>query len=1372
MSFIQKESNIDFGDKKLNTTFENLDSEYKNIILNYSKEKQIEVLKKLQKPDFEKIWKQSMKMHIKSKPLLDKIIKKNEEQFKPQVNEVQELPPELLKTVNENENEKSRSIEENQKYSIPIQTPEELFQEELQEEKHISKARELPQTQFADLVDVFYKSHPYINYVSKLHELEVKFGTKGYKPIIRNDLDNVIKKLKSSGFHSSNNSGNYYLRINCEYLDSKSGKFKMSEYVRTEIKGLNNIQDYCKHNDLKSIYKNSPSTVSFINKKIAFEKVGDKYKNYYPVNFNDFNFRVTYNIEETVKIGVQNFILENWKKSKKIFRYLNRVTFKHDDYPVLVDISIVKSSNRGTDKYGRENRGEMIPVYTTNDSNVFNNKESYEIEIEVDNTKIGPGTIFNSPGTILEAIKKVIKLVLSGLQKTNFPISYPEQKSVIESYMNLVWQDELSWKDEYDKQKNINSKYFIGPNSKTLQLLNIAPISENNLEPNIRQDFVVTEKADGERNLMFINEHGKIYLINTNMEIIFTGAKTMNEECFNTLLDGELIHRDKNGKFINLYAAFDIYFIKKIDVRTYTFMLLNEEEDIYKCRYQLLQFVNNNLKPVSIINLNENTSKNKKDVQSLLTKFKNLKNIISPIKFEVKEFFPNRTTQTIFEGCSLILQKVKQGRFEYNTDGLIFSHAFYGVGGTEIGKSGPKTKITWDYSFKWKPPQFNTIDFLVKTLKKDTGDDSVYSIFENGISASSSIQFSEYKKIELNCGFNEDYDGYINPCQDIIDDNYTGFKEKYDNSQKNKYVPKRFYPTEPYDVNAGMCNIMLNIDEASVKQMYTEENQTFGDNMIVEFRYDFDREDGWKWVPLRVRYDKTSKFLRGEKEYGNSYKTCNDNWKSIHPCGRIDEDMITTGLNIPEITVSQDKYYNTPAGKLKTVAMKDFHNLYVKKLLIKSTSKPGDTLIDFACGKGGDLPKWINAKLSFVFGVDIAKDNLENRIDGACARYLNFKKTNKNMPYALFVNGNSAFNIKDGSAMLNDKAKQITNAVFGKGPNDSNVIGKGVSRQYGKGEEGFDISSCQFAIHYFFENPDTLKGFMKNISECTKLNGYFIGTGYDGKVVFNELRKTVTGDSIKIMEDGKKIWEIVKGYNGDTFADDSSSIGYRIDVYQESINQLISEFLINFDYLDRVMDAYGFQVISREEAHDLGLPEGSGMFSELFINMLDEIKRNKFTAKNFESAPNMTKYEKKISFLNRYFVYKKIREVNTEKVDLYLGEYEESNELRDYKETKEAVQLAKQEEKKNKPKVRKLSKKILLIPATEAVDDEIINPNIGTQIIETVKKPEKVKKTKKLKIEEEKDIEEKDIEEKDKDQEKKPEKKSKKIKKLIIIEED
>ena len=67
----------------------------------------------------------------------------------------------------------------------------------------------------------------------------------------------------------------------------------------------------------------------------------------------------------------------------------------------------------------------------------------------------------------------------------------------------------------------------------------------------------------------------------------------------------------------------------------------------------------------------------------------------------------------------------------------------------------------------------------------------------------------------------------------------------------------------------------------------------------------------------------------------------------------------------------------------------------MKKILIQSVSKRGNTLIDFACGKAGDLPKWIASNLSFVMGIDISKDNIENRLNGACARYLNYKKTTK-----------------------------------------------------------------------------------------------------------------------------------------------------------------------------------------------------------------------------------------------------------------------------------------------------------------------------------------------------------------------------------------
>ena len=707
----------------------------------------------------------------------------------------------------------------------------------------------------------------------------------------------------------------------------------------------------------------------------------------------------------------------------------------------------------------------------------------------------------------------------------------------------------------------------------------------------------------------------------------------------------------------------------------------------------LLKNTINHLDPISIMEITKGDAKSLKSMVSKST------DLISPIRIQYKKFYPEGSNDNIFQACHNVLTKL----YEYDTDGLIFTHAYYGVGADKIGVSGPLNKITWEYSFKWKPPKYNTIDFLVTTVKTANGDDVIKPIFEDGTNNNLNIQFSEYKIIQLRCTFIPYKHGYINPCQDIIDDKLPEYTNYEDRNEKDA-IPVQFYPTNPYDQNAGLTQIMLRSDDNGVKQMFTLENEVFTDNTIVEFSYDLDKEKGWRWVPLRVRYDKTSELRQpGSTQFGNAYHVANSNWQSIH--NPVSQDMISTGLGIPDFTVDADKYYNESSGKFKTEAMKDFHNLYVKKMLIKSVSKHGDTLIDYACGRAGDLAKWISARLSFVFGIDKSKENLENKLNGACARYLNQRKMNKNMPYALFVNGNSAYNIKNGSAMLNDKAAQITKAVFGQGTKDDDKIGKGVARQYGKGEDGFNISSCQFALHYFFENPDILQGFMRNLAECTKLNGYFIGTAYDGKTVFNLLRKKQPGESIQIVEDNKKIWEITKGYQSEEFLDNASSIGYKIDVFQESINQTFSEYLINFDYFDRIMENYGFKLIDREEAQNLGLPEGSGLFSEMFMNMLEEIKRNKFKEKDYGKATNMSSFEKNISFLNRYFVYKKVINVNTEKVQLELSEYNESQMKRNTFDTRKSIDVAKEVVSNLKPKIKKLSRKLLLEPATEALDE-------------------------------------------------------------------
>jgi hypothetical protein len=1170
--------------------------------------------------------------------------------------------------------------------------------------------KESPQIQLNKMVKLFYNNNPYSKTNIMNHELEVKFSTRGIKPLTKIDYDNVIRKIKSLGFNTTNELGNYFMRIHNEFLDAKTGKFKLSRNMRTEINGFYAIQEYCKVNDIRKIRNNEnlKNSVKIVDKSSLLI---DNTKNLYlrDVVFQDFNFSVSYKTEKNLNYteGKVIQLINNWEKSKKTFRYINRVTFKHPDYPINVDISIVKSSTKEKTSY------DLIKTYKTDESGVFTNPESFEIELEVDNTLIGPGTEFNTPEIIENAIRKVIKFVMSGLQGTNYPVSIIEQKTTMQSYMKLIHNDsEYNIEKEPNKYK-INSNSFIGPSSYTLQMQNIVPINENMNIPNIRNNFVVTEKADGERNLMYISDKGKIYLINTNMNVIFTGAVTKDATLLNSLLDGELILHNKFGDFINLYAAFDIYYLNKVDIRSYGFIPVDSSEidKKIKYRYPILKSFIKNLKPESVVTSETN----------------------SPIKIVSKDFYPininassdpKSQNNSIFTACNYILKKVDEDLFEYNTDGLIFTPALFGVGSDKIGKAGPITKTTWDYSFKWKPAEFNTVDFLVTTKKSNNGDDVVTPIFEDGINMNDVKSLSQYKTMILRCGFDERKHGFINPCQDILDDK---LPEYDDMDNDNSYKAVQFYPTDPYDANAGICNIMLSPDGNGVLQMKTEEGEVFEDNTIVEFKYDLDREGGWRWVPIRVRSDKTAELKQslfgiGKPNYGNAYHVANSNWKSIH--NPITKRMISTGLEIPEDVFDEDVYYNRFISSNETRSLRDFHNLYVKNLLITSVSKKGDTLIDLACGKAGDLSKWIKAKLSFVFGIDISKDNLENRIDGACTRFLKKRREFKHMPYALFVNGDSRHNIRNGSAMLNDKAIQITKAIFGEGSKDEKNLGNGVIRQYGKGQEGFNVCSCQFAIHYFTENIEIFKNFMRNIAECTALNGYFIGTSYDGKLVFNMLKNN---ENVEIFDNGVKIWEVKKQYNKTVFEDNSSSLGYKIDVFQESINKMISEYLVNYDYLNRVMEDFGFKLITREEAQTLGLPEGSGLFSELFMNMQEEIKRNKFKEKEYGSALKMNSFEKKISFLNRYFVYKKIRNVNASKVK--IEEYENENEDGDEVDLQynEKVYITKENEREpEKKKAKKLHAKILLVPATESLTQDIPQQtNIKSQVNNKVTKPKK-----------------------------------------------
>jgi len=1109
-------------------------------------------------------------------------------------------------------------------------------------------------------------------------EFEIRFGTRGIKPISKIDFDNVIQKLKSSGFEMLDVNA-YSLKMKSEYLNKKTGQTKESN-VRVELNGIQQIQKYCETNTLKNLMP------TFTQKNYAMVDS----KPVFPVDIDDFNLRASFQTEKNVSSygAFAENIVSSWTESKKTFRYLNRTSFIHKDLPIRFDLSIVKDGEMEEVEYRGRKKYQSKPEYTIQSAKVFDNIEKYEIELEVLNNSVGAGTDYPNSKLLSKSLRKAIIYVLSGLQNTNYPIPYSEIRTVGNQYLKLVYGK------EYNEKMRMKPKLFLGPSSSTLQISNIAPINDDTVIPNIRNDYTVTEKADGMRKLLYINKDGKIYLIDTNMNVQFTGSMTKNVDLLETIIDGEHILHNKRGEFINLYAAFDVYIVNKKDVRANSFIPppLDDEKEPVLTKYRLPVLIN---------------------IIKILGAISSIADKPSPLRIENKNFKAENKDVSIFQCCNTIIDQQKQGLYEYEVDGLIFTPAYFGVACDKSGEAGPLNKPSWKYSFKWKPPEFNTIDFLVTTKKEVTGsEDFISNIFQDGNNTSAYEQLSQYKTLVLRVGFDEKAHGYINPCADVINDNLPEFNDnkkannnkqvcgEFINKDKGIYKPMPFYPTNPSDPDANICNIMLQSDESGNKQLFTEEKEVFSDGMIVEFRYDFTRENKWRWVPLRVRYDKTEEYKKGFPQYGNAYHVANNNWHSIH--NPITEQMIRTGEDIPDELGDDDVYYNRVSGQSKTRGLRDFHNLFVKKLLVTGVASKGNTLIDYAVGKAGDFPKWINAKLSFVFGIDISKDNIENRIDGACARYLNYRKKFKVMPSALFVHGNSSFNIKDGDALYSDKSKQITKAVFGEGPKDKDKLGLGVYKQYGKASEGFNISSCQFAIHYFFENKKTLNNFLRNVSECTKVNGYFVGGCYDGTAIFDLLRGKPAGESVSILEDDKKIWQITKGYEKDTFENDETSLGYAIDVFQETINKTFREYLVNFDYLTRIMENYGFVLLTRDECAEIGISNSVGSFQQLYGVLENEVNRYPNKRNDYGDSLKMTPKEKQISFYNNYFIYKKIRNVDTRAVYNTMVGSSKFQEQLNKQDEEDAEKVAEKEEQLIKPKApKKLTRKLKLVPSSK-----------------------------------------------------------------------
>ncbi|AYV78156.1 MAG: putative mRNA cap guanine-N7 methyltransferase isoform X1 [Edafosvirus sp.] len=168
-----------------------------------------------------------------------------------------------------------------------------------------------------------------------------------------------------------------------------------------------------------------------------------------------------------------------------------------------------------------------------------------------------------------------------------------------------------------------------------------------------------------------------------------------------------------------------------------------------------------------------------------------------------------------------------------------------------------------------------------------------------------------------------------------------------------------------------------------------------------------------------------------------------------------------------------------------------FHNWVKRELLNQSVSLLRSNnineiaLLDLAVGKGGDMQKWYDNKIYKVVGFDIDEKSIieAKKRYGQLVHQLKRKKVHKLPQYE--------FHVLDLSKPFNiPKIKTIL------------------------GSRLFQIISCNFAIHYFFDKFESLDTLIKIVGNFIDSGGFFIGTTMDG----GKLRDLFENQNRKIVE--------------------------------------------------------------------------------------------------------------------------------------------------------------------------------------------------------------------------------------------------------------
>lgn len=887
-------------------------------------------------------------------------------------------------------------------------------------------------------------------------------------------------------------------------------------------------------------------------------------------------------------------LFETWPQQKKAFRMIRRWSF--DGHGIRIDMSIVRSSKKlasGDYKWQRKFR----------DQDVMNSPPTYEIEVELLNKE---------EDSAADATKRLIRgigEVLRGIQKNSILIRKSVAVKVKNAYKEMTGTD-----------------LFRGPALKVLGKENFSA-DHPAKTPNIRDGYNVTDKADGLRCMGFVDSKGNLYLIDMGMNVYRTGLQRPDLRL--SLIDGEWVTQTKDDppKPMQQFLIFDIFYTTdKRDVSQFPFQpgaTMPVADAAPPPTAPPAEDSRHNQMKAWV------ATWNKGDGPTVMP------GITAQNKLQVAAkdfFFAKAGDKSIFRAAARVLTAARP----YYTDGLIFT--------PNANPLPMRPAATFFEQFKWKPPRDNTIDFLVVT-EKVTGSKTIDKVI-TGVKPGLSGETVTYKTLRLFVGSRT-----ANPRDVILNRRELPRRDRtFEGKKGGDYKPVPFTPKEFPDPLASFACLPVQRDPDTGEEYVMTEHtkEPIQDRTIVEMSYDPSQPPRWRWVPMRVRMDKTERLQRGIiSRTLNADIVADDVWNSIYD--PVTETMIKTGDEDPteeELAAlggrtresSARQYFDRQgpeADEGLVTVMKKFHNRWIKGNILYSVGLRGGgkSLLELACGVAGDLHKWLRMDVSFVLGLDYAAKNIMDTADSAYTRYLG-QAVNRggldNITPMVFANADCSKTLVDGSAGMNEEEKDILRSVLGKGqpvgPVPPFIEEVGASRL----KQGADCVSCMFAIHYMFESASKFNGFLRNLSDTMKVGSYFIGCCPDGEKVFELLRGVETKKGI---DKDTVLWNITKRYDAYEIPDGDDGFGMGIDVEFISIGKGHREYLVPFRLLEDKMRLIGCELLNAEELKGVGMVNSTTTFD---VSWAMAHKKGE----KFPMSPAIQEF----SFLNRWFIFKRKRQ--------------------------------------------------------------------------------------------------------------------------------